>query len=69
MWHTDQCKVTFCLQQLKKFCLFAVKQKFSNSAKRLAQITVSSKLNFKTDVTIPHIQEEVYSMGNIIHPQ
>jgi hypothetical protein len=61
--------VTFCLQQLKKFCLFAAKQKFSNSAKRLAQITVPSKLNFKTDVTIPHIQEEVYSTGNIIHPQ
>jgi len=49
--------------------LFAAEQKFSNSAKRLAQITVSCKLNSKTDVTIPHIQKEVYSTGNIIHPR
>jgi len=49
--------------------LFAAEQKFTNSAKILAQITVLCKLNFKTDVTIPHIQEEVYSMGNIIHPR
>jgi len=61
--------VTFCLKQLEKFCLFAVEQKSSNSAKRLAQITVLCKLNFQTDVTIPHIQEAVYSMGNIIHPR